>query len=78
MIITAMYIYGIIHGSWKFGFDMAFYFLLDVVLVRLLSLGIRVNVMIKTSDEEKNFWRKKTEVEELKRVSLDRELYGKR
>lgn len=52
----------------------------DVVLVRLLSHDVRINVKNedKTSEEEKYYWRKRAEVEELRRVELDRQLYGKR
>jgi hypothetical protein len=50
----------------------------DVLLVRLLSPDVRVNVVNQSSDEEKYYWRKRTEVEELRRVDLDRQLYGRR
>jgi hypothetical protein len=73
MIISAMYIYGMSQGSWRFNLlHMTICFIADMLLVRLNSI---VN---KTSDEERFYWRKRTEVEELRRVELDRQLYGKR
>ena len=79
MIIAAMYIYGMSQGSWQFSIlYMTICFMADVLLVRLLSPDVRVNAVNTISDEEKYYWRKRTEVEELRRVELDRQLYGRR
>lgn len=79
MIITAMYIYGISHGSWEFNWiNISACFAADSFLVRLLSLGMSVNITNRTSDEEKDFWKKRTQVEELRRIEFDRQLNGKR
>ena len=81
MIITAVYLYGMSQGSWQFNMlDATICFAADLVLVRVLSADIHVNVKSdgNTSEEEKRCWNKRTEVEELRRVELDRELYGKK
>lgn len=79
MFITAMYIYGMSQGSWEFSFLYAtICFTADLVLVRMLSPDVRINVKNEVSEEEKNCWTKRAQVEELKRVELDRQLYGKR
>jgi hypothetical protein len=79
MIITAVYIYGIALRAWEFSLpNMVVCFGADTFLVRMLSSNIRVNVKNEISNEEKFCWNKRTEVEELRRVKLDRELYGKR
>jgi hypothetical protein len=68
-----------IQGSLQFNLLYAtICFLADLVLVRMLSADIHVNVANNTSDEEKHYWNKRAEVEELRRVELDRQLYGKR
>lgn len=84
MIITAMYIYGIIQHAWSLSIlDMAVAFIMDAVLVRLLSLSPDIKIINQTSDEEKqyfkekvDYFRKKCEVEELNRKILDKKLYG--
>jgi 1,4-dihydroxy-2-naphthoate octaprenyltransferase len=57
---------------------MLYWYLFVIVLVRMLSADIHVNVANNTSDEEKHCWNKRAEVEDLRRVELDRQLYGKR
>jgi hypothetical protein len=79
MFITAIYVYGMSQGSWQFSLLYAtICFVADLVLVRVLSADIRVNVKNESSKEEKDYWIKKAHVEELKIVELDRQLYGKR
>lgn len=82
MIITAVYIYGIIQHTWSFSItNVLATFIMDIILVRLLSPNIKI--INKTSDEERAYFkekseyiRKKWEVEELKRKMLDKKLYG--
>lgn len=82
MIITAMYLYGIIQHAWLFSiWCVLMTFFMDIILVRLLSPD--VEIINKTSDEERhcfqekaNYFRKKLEVEELNRKVLDKKLYG--
>jgi hypothetical protein len=57
--------------------------IMDIVLVRLLSLFPDIKIINETSDEEKqyfkekaDYFRKKWEVEELNRKILDKKLYG--
>ena len=84
MIITAMYLYGIIQHAWSFSiWHVLMTFFMDIILVRLLSPDIKI--INKTSEEEKNCFkdqadcfRKKWEVEELHRKILDKKLYGNR
>lgn len=86
MIITAMYIYGIIQHTWSFSiWHVLATFIMDIILVRMLSLSPNVDIKIinKTSEEEKeyfkekvDYFRKKCEVEELNRKILDKKLYG--
>jgi hypothetical protein len=79
-----MYIYGIIQHAWSLSIlDMLVAFLMDIVLVRLLSLFPDIKIINETSDEEKqyfkekaDYFRKKWEVEELNRKILDKKLYG--
>lgn len=81
MIITAMYMYGLIQDSWEFNWlNITICFLADVVFIRVFSLGMRVKVVNQNiiSDEEKHYWNKRSQVEELRRVELDRQLYGKK
>lgn len=79
MIITAVYVYGMSQGSWQFSLLYAtICFAADLVLVRMISSDVRVNVKNESSEEEKGYWIKKTQVEELKRIELDRQLYGQR
>lgn len=75
MIITAMYLYGMIQGSWKFSLDILYYFLADVILIRLLSSSVRISIVNKISDEEKYYWSKKGQFEELRIDELDRKLH---
>lgn len=84
MIITAMYMYGIIQHAWSLSIlDMLIAFIMDIVLVRVLSLSPDIKIINETSDEEKQYFkekvgyfRKKCEVEELNRKILDKKLYG--
>jgi len=80
MLITAMYVYGMIKGAWEFNFLYgAICFIIDLIFLEILTNHIKqISVAYGTSDEEKACWRKRYEVEELKRVKLDRELYGGR
>lgn len=78
MFITAMYIFGMSQGSWEFNMlNATICFLADLVLVRMLSPAVNVGVKNDISGEEKYYWKKMAEVEELKRVKLDRQIYGK-
>ena len=82
MIITAIYLYGIIQHAWSFSvWHVLATFIMDIILVRLLSPNIKI--INKTSEEERTYFkeksdycRKKWEVEELKRKMLDKKLYG--
>lgn len=75
MIITAMYIYGVSQQAWEFsGLYGLLTFIMDVVLVNAFSPSVRV--VYESGKDEVDYWRKRTEVEELKRIKLDRELYG--
>ena len=82
MIITAMYLYGIIQHAMLFNiWHMLVTFIMDIILVRLLSPDVKI--INKTSVEERNcfkekadYFRKKWEVEELNRKILDKKLYG--
>lgn len=84
MIITAMYIYGIIQHAWSFSiWHVLATFIMDIVLVRVLSLSPDIKIINEISDEEKqyfkekvDYFRKKWEVEELKRKMLNKKLYG--
>lgn len=84
MIITATYLFGIIQHAWSFSIlDMAVAFIMDAILVRLLSLSSGIKIINQISDEEKqyfkekiDYFRKKCEVEELNRKILDKKLYG--
>ena len=84
MIITAMYLYGIIQHTWSFSiWHVLMTFFMDIILVRLLSPDVKI--INKASEEEKNcfkeqadYFRKKWEVEELNRKILDKKLYGNR
>ena len=77
MLITAMYMYGMIQHAWVFSWIYAaICFFIDVIFLRILSPDIRL--VHKISDEEKEYLNKRCQVEELKRVKLDRELYGGR
>lgn len=84
MIITAMYIYGIIQHAWSFNiWHVLVTFIMDIILVRMLSLSPDIKIINQTSDEEKqyfkekvDYFRKKCEVEELNRKILDKKLYG--
>jgi uncharacterized membrane protein YciS (DUF1049 family) len=79
MFITAIYLYGMSQGSWEFSYLYAtICFAADLVLVRMLSPDVHINVKNEVSDEEKYCWNKRSQVEELRRVELDRQLYGKR
>lgn len=82
MIITAMYLYGIIQYTWPFSiWHVLITFFMDIILVHLLSPDVKI--INKTSDEESqyfkekaDYFRKKWEVEELNRKILDKKLYG--
>ncbi len=82
MIITATYLYGIIQHAWSFSiWHVLMTFVMDIILVRLLSPDIKI--INKASDEERHcfqekadYFRKKWEVEELKRKMLNKKLYG--
>ena len=82
MIITAMYLYGIIQHTWLFNiWHVLTTFFMDIILVRLLSPDVKI--VNKISDEERHcfqekadYFRKKLEVEELNRIVLDKKLYG--
>ena len=84
MIITAMYLFGIIQHTWAFSiWNMLVTFIMDIVLIRILSLGIGIKIINETSIEERqyfkdkaDYFRKKWEVEELNRKILDKKLYG--
>ncbi len=79
MIITAMYIYGLAHRSWEFSWwNIMTCFAADCILIRLLSPRVSVRVNNEISDEEKNYFYRRAQVEELRRVELDLRLYGKR
>lgn len=79
MFITAIYLYGMSQGSWEFSYLYAtICFAADLVLVRMLSPDVRIDVKNEVSEEEKYCWTKRAQVEELKRVELDRQIYGKR
>lgn len=77
MIITAMYIYGISQHAWEFSLWYGLLaFIADFILVTVFSPSIEV--VSKPSGDEVDYWRKRTEVEELKRIKLDRELYWRK
>ncbi len=79
MIITAMYIYGISQHSWEFSWLLGVMcFAMDIMLSYVISPNVNVRVKADNdiSNEEKYYWNKKGQVEELMRVKLDRELYG--
>ena len=75
MIITAVYLYGISQHAWGFSWWYGFLaFIMDIIFVILIAPSIRIWNRI--SDEEKDYWKKRWEVEELNRIKLNRELYG--
>jgi uncharacterized membrane-anchored protein YitT (DUF2179 family) len=82
MIITAMLLYGIIQGHWELTYSFAGWivvtFIADIIIAKAASSDVKIiNSNEKTSSEEKYYLRKRTEVEELNRIKLDRELYGR-
>lgn len=79
MIITAMFLYGISQHAWGFGWWYGLLtFIMDIIIAYLISPNARVINNTKISDEEISYWKKRTEVEELNRIKLDREVWGKR
>jgi hypothetical protein len=58
MIITAMYLYGIIQHAWSFNiWHVLTTFIMDIILVRLLSPDIEI--INKISDEERQYFKEK-------------------
>lgn len=77
MFITAMYIYGISQGSWQLSYIYVIIsFFLDLVLARMFSPVVSIKPKNELSMEERYYYKKLTEVAELERTKLDRELYG--
>jgi len=78
MIITAMYMYGLIQDAWTFNiYYIMLSFVMDIVLCTTLSSNAKFNNIPKTtSSDEKHLIRKQTELVELQRRKLDKELYG--
>lgn len=82
MFITAMYLYGISIHAWGFSWFYGLVaFIMDMMLAIIISPSIKT--VNKTSEEDivlskekAAYFRKKWEVEELKRLELDRRLYG--
>lgn len=72
-----MYIYGMSQQAWEFNWFVGLVcYMADVGLLNILSSGDKI--IERSSKEERCYWAKKTEVEELKRIELDRQIYGKR
>lgn len=79
-----MYLFGIIQHAWTFSiWNVLVTFIMDIALVRILSLGIGIKIINESSIEERqyfkdksDYFRKKWEVEELNRKILDKQLYG--
>lgn len=77
MFITAMYLYGVSQHAWGFSWFYGFLgFVMDLILVVYISPSIIYGNSNNISDEEKDYWRKKWEVEELRRKLLDKKIYG--
>jgi len=78
MIITAMYLYGLIQNTWTFNpLFIIVFFVMDVILCTALSSNIKVNNIPKPISSDETFLiRKQTELIELQRRKLDKELYG--
>ena len=78
MIITALYIYGITQSPYEYSwFYLIPCFIGDIIISAVISPKVGVQNSNEISKEEEYYWKKRTQVEELKRIKLDRELYGK-